>query len=208
MTHASPQQDALNLLARRKVCAWCRHPFASIYRGDLCRHCYSIKMKLRSLHRKVEYAKRFGRPHRGHGLISPVLKLDYMIAIQMAEDAQREGRKYGSLHDAEITSLDLAGELNQIGRWFVKGDLYKDEAFWFNSLDVSQRRSVLFALSKLSRAHLRRRRRFRCAWRVAGKEIRQVLKARCPGTYRVEKDPVAFYERVRRGGAKDERSEE
>jgi hypothetical protein len=110
----------------------------------------------------------------------------------MAEDAQWEGRKYGSLHDEDVRSLDLEHELSFISKKFVKKDLYKGEAHWFDSLSVSQRRSLLYVLSKMGREYLRRKRRLRCVHRVQDKEIKQVLKGRSRGTYRVEKDQCAL----------------
>jgi hypothetical protein len=180
-------QEALDWIARHEACEWCKHPFKDIYRAGLCRHCYSIKRELRALHHKVEHAKRSTIPRRD-GLISPLLSLDYMTAIDMAENAQWEGRKYGSLYNDDITSLDLEHEFCFISKRFLKKDLYNHDAFLFDHFTVSQKRYLLYILSRMSREYLRRKRRMRSANKVIAKEVEEVLKERFLGTYRVEED--------------------
>jgi hypothetical protein len=180
-------QEHLDSIGHREACEWCKHPFKDVYRAGLCRHCYKIKSELRALHNKVEHAKRSTIPRRGD-LISPMLSLDYMTAIDMAEDAQWEGRKYGSLYNDDVTSLDLEHEFCFISKTFLTRDLYNNSAFLFDRFTASQKRYLLYILSRMSREYLRRKRRFRSIWRVVGKDIKEVLEARSPGTYRVEEE--------------------
>jgi hypothetical protein len=118
------------------------------------------------------------------------LILAYMTAVQMAEDAQWEGRMYGSLYSADLTGLDLEWEFSLISKELLKRDLYNGHAFLFDCFAASQKRLLFYLLSRMSREHLRRKRRFSCEWKVTNKEISHVLKRRFPGTYRVEKDPA------------------
>ncbi|MGD0125283.1 MAG: hypothetical protein ABSF46_07995 [Terriglobia bacterium] len=180
-------QEHLDSISRREACGWCKHPFKDIYRSGLCRHCYKIKTELGALHQEVEHVKRAGKPYRGKVLISPSLKLAYMTALRMAEEAQWEGRKYGSLYNDDITSLDVQRELSFISKRFLKKDLYENCVYLFDCYNLSQKRNLLHILSMMSREYLRRKRRFRCRWEVVDKEIRHVLKGRFRGTYRVEK---------------------
>jgi hypothetical protein len=161
----------------------------------MCRQCYRIKVELRALHLRLEHAKKFGTPTRGDGLIPIPLKVEYMTAVAMAEDAQREGRRYGSLYRNDITSLDLEHELSFICTRFLKKDLYSNDACFFDCFTIGQKRLLLYFLAKMSREYLRRKRRIRARNKVAAKEVNQVLRKRSPGTYRVEKDPAVMRRR-------------
>jgi hypothetical protein len=145
----------------------------------------------------VERAKKVGDPRRGQGKIPFLLRFYYKAAIEKAEAAQREGRKYGLLYDDDLTSHDLESEFSYISRKFLKKDLYYGEACLFDCFTSSQKRCLLYIVSKMSRTYQRRKRHRIAVNTVTPKDVRRVLKDRAIGTYRVEKDPTVI--RISRG---------
>jgi len=140
----------------------------------------------------VEHAKRVGEPHRGQGKIPFLLRFDYKAAIEMAEAAQCEGRKYGSICKHDLTSLDLESEFSFISRKFLKEDLYYGDAYLFDCFSGSQKGNILYIISRMSRTYQRRKRRRIAVNIVTPKSMKRVLKDRAMGTYRVEKDPAVI----------------
>ena len=108
----------------------------------------------------------------------------------MAEAAQTEGRIYGFLA-GDVTPLDLEHEFCFISEKFLKKDLYRHSVDLFTCFSPVQRRLLKFILSRMSREYLRRNRRRRAWFKVQmGRTVKQALKERFFGTYRVEEDPT------------------
>ena len=181
-------QKHLEFVADEEPCNWCRYPYKPIYSGGLCRHCYEIKAELKQLHREVEDRKAHGAGHPMFGLGN--LEFEYIAAIDMAEAAQTEGRIYGFLA-GDVTPLDLEHEFCFISEKFLKKDLYRHSVDLFTCFSPVQRRLLKFILSRMSREYLRRNRRRRAWFKVQmGRTVKQALKERFFGTYRVEEDPT------------------
>ena len=180
-------QEYLEYIAENEMCNWCKYPHKPIYRGGLCRHCYNIKAELKRLHRKMEDGKERGAVHPTFGLGN--LQFDYTAAIDMAEAAQTEGRTYGSLSKGDAP-LDLEQEFGFISVKFLKKDLYRHSVDLFTYFAPSQRRLLMYVLSRISREYLRRNRRKRAWYDIqVGRTMKQALEERFFGTYRVEEDP-------------------
>jgi hypothetical protein len=189
-TADDPAQEFLDRIVDRKACDWCKHPDKPVHRGGLCSHCYKIKTELRRLHRRVEDRTARGTVHPMFGLGN--LRFEYTVAIDMAEAAQWEGRKYGSPNKGDVTPLDLEHEFEFIGEKFLKKDLYRHSVALFQHFFTpSQRRLLMYILSKMSREYLRRNRRS-LAWLdvQGGRTVEEALKERAFGTYRVEEEPT------------------
>jgi hypothetical protein len=110
------------------------------------------------------------------------------VGCDTAEAAQWDGRKYGSPNKGDVTPLDLEREFEFIGEKFLKKDLYRHSVALFQHFFTpSQRRLLMYILSKMSREYLRRS----LAWLdvQAGRTVEEALKERAFGTYRVEEDP-------------------
>jgi hypothetical protein len=140
-------------LSDRSTCEWCKHPVKLIYRIGLCRHCYSIRGKIIRLSKKIEECSETGRE------VPSELPFSYRAYLAMERSAKSEGRVYGRLYADEITGDRLAHEFSFISESLVHQDLYRGDATLFNwSFTPSQKRLLLYLLSLLRRAHLRRTR--------------------------------------------------
>ena len=182
-------QEWLEHIAERDACIWCKNPDKPVYCGGLCRHCYNIRAELKRLRREVQ-------DRRARGPVSPrfdlaALEFDYIAAIDMAESAQCEGREYGPLSKGE-TPLDLEHEFSFISEKFLKKDLYRHSVALATAFSPSQRRLLVYLLSRMSREYLGRKRRSMVWYRIlmTGRTIEQALRERFSGTYRVEEDPT------------------
>jgi hypothetical protein len=189
-----PAREWLQSISDRHACDWCKHPDKPIYHCGLCRHCYDIKTELRHLHREVEERKARGAVHPRFGLGD--LEFHYIVAIDMAESAQCEGREYGPLSKGDHP-LEVEHELSFISEKFLRKDLYRHSVALAEAFSPSQRRLLIYLLSRMTREFLRRRRRSGARLRktMTGRTVEQALGERFPGTYRVEADPT-----VVRGG--------
>lgn len=172
-------EEFLRYVAQNEHCEWCRYPHKPIYRLRLCRHCYQVKVELKRLHRVVDGDR---------GILSPATEFRYKVALLMAEFAQAEGQKYGSIGRRDVSALDLEWEFRFLSREFVRRDLYDHAAYLFESYTPIERKYLLYVVSRLSRERLRRERRRRAQAEVCGESLEDILTNRAHGTYRVEDD--------------------
>ena len=179
-------QDYLDFLAQREACDWCKNPDKPVYKAGLCRHCYGIKGRLRRLQREVDGARARDRGRRKGGPIPVPLEIAYKTTIEMAELAQCEGRKYGSLYHADVTALQLEHEFSLLSRALLRKDLYYGDADLFACFTPSQKRQLLYIVSRTTRGDSRRKRRRLACAETLSKTIDQVLTDRSPDSFRVE----------------------
>lgn len=195
-------QDYLDFLAEGKACDWCKHPDMPVYRAGLCRHCYDIKQRLRRLQRVVDGARASDGGRRKGGPITAQLEVDYKTTVEMAELAQCEGRKYGSLYHADVTPLQLEHEFSLLSRALLRKDLYYGDADLFACFTPSQKRQLLYIVSRITRGDSRRKRRRLACAETLSKTIDQVLADRSPDSFRVEEGyPPLKRARVEGAGA-------
>lgn len=140
-------------LSDRSTCEWCKHPEKMIYRIGLCRHCYDIRGKITRLGKKIEECRDKGKE------VPVELAFFYRAALAMEKSAKSEGRVYGQLQADDITGYRLAHEFSFISESLVHQDLYRGDATLFDwSFTPNQKRLLLYLLSLVRRAHLRRTR--------------------------------------------------
>ena len=185
-TTSNHAQETLDRMGKSRECSWCKHPRKSVYRAGMCTHCYRIKRNLVRLHREVQRLRKTAAPHPRFGVIPFQLDHEYRIALEMAEAARCEGRKYGSIHRDDITNLKLEHEFSFISKRFLKRDLYRNDAWLFECFSASQKRHLFYITSLMTREFLRNNRRAIAAGQVSGLSIDQVISGRSHGSFRVE----------------------
>ena len=115
---------------------------------------------------------------------------DLRVAINMAEDAQAEGRIYGNLHKRPVSNVDLEHAFGSLSKSLVPpNDLFYKDANLFDCFSESQNRYLMYLVSRMLREHHRRNRRRRFLYNSGSLE--QTMKDRAWGTYRVEEDVKA-----------------
>ena len=186
-------KDWLVSIKERTSCSWCRNPWKPVYRkSGMCRSCYEIRRELRSLHKRVkETEAKYGKDWLKLGLRSlrfHQLEVGYSVAIEMAESAQILGRSYHGLLD-EASTLECEQEFRSLSKRFLKKDLYTHNAFMFEHFSPVHRRFLMYLISAMMQEYYSRNRRKMAHARVImGDGIKEVLRGRAWGTYRVEDD--------------------
>jgi hypothetical protein len=175
-------RDRLEGIFNRELCSWCKYPYKKIHRAGLCRHCYSLKTELRQTYRTYLARKAKSRTH--DDMFMPEYNL--RVAINMAEAAQIEGRVYGELDKVPVSNLELEHAFGLLSRKFLHKNLYHHDAFLFECFSASQKQYLMYIISRMIREHSRRHRRTRVVYDTG--TLRETLKNRARGTYRVEDD--------------------
>ena len=198
--HDRADERLKDIFVGASVCAWCKEPYRAIHCAGLCRSCYSIKLELRSKYASYLARKAVSR-HRDD-LWSA--EHDLIVAIKMAESAQTDGRTYGNLHEGDGRTISLELEFGFISRRSLHKDLFNHRAYLFECFTPSQRRYLMYLVSRMSLEYRRRNRRSDSVYNTDSLE--DVMKGRAWGTYRVEDDVRALKRRNNRGPQASSRS--
>jgi hypothetical protein len=118
--------DFLKDIVDKNICKWCKHPEEMLYRKHFCRHCYRISREIAKLELKV-------KKYEQSILTAPfILEYNLRVAKRMAQDARREGIRYGDIHKRKIDGLDLEHEFSLLGNRFIKEELFHGHANIFD----------------------------------------------------------------------------